>query len=472
MANDVTEYGRKKVTWPDLASDPGQTLHDQVTGSVANISNQLSKHWSGDVSIAAGQTDIPDIIVIKGDYFYYDDGTADSTYWDVWQGTYVKGGDNSVTPNSEYMYYDLDTDTVYAGTDDIPQDFGNGASISAPPVWFYAPRYYDDPEQYGYGPDNQNGWNIIVYFWWSFTNEGDPNFDNPPYGAEGWYQAYTNDDPTDNTSFITNLNADYPENGESPFYCKSEITRNGQAYPNLNNMDNNYNGIDYSRPFVTYGSNLTVENFVHNLDTPLSQLRYYVKKDGAFLTKNATDAYFDIQEVDSNTISLAPKDGNSCTVQLYVEPNMYVEPAHFPTYFFYEVKDAIMNFTDDFDDGTPLFDINSMKITFRRINNIVFWSTTSTFYMKAVTNTWNYAECNLTTNYIDANSNTLFPDELKTTLNAQEGVCGFANLRGYIFSFRMEPGAFKIYVQQTGTDNSTPSDQTGWSGLSGHYMID
>lgn len=474
MANDVTEYGRKKVTWPDLASDPGQTLHNQVTGSVANISNQLSKHWSGLVSIAAGQANsVTDQIIIKGDYLYNDDGSADNTeQWDYWHGTYQRGGNNSIVSDSEFMYYDGDTQTLYTNVDSAPQDFGNQqGSISGPPVWYYAPRYSDNPEIYGYDEGNRDGWNIIVYYWWSFTNEGDPNFDQPLYGCEGWSMNYTYDDPTDPNNPISSFaSSDYPDYG-TPFYTQTETIIDGKSSPDLSALNSEYNGIDYSQPFITYGSILVVENFVHNLDTPLAQLRYFVKKDGAFLPKVDVDDYFDIQEVDNNTISLSPIDGSACDVELYVEPNMYVETAHFADYFFFERKDCYMAFEDVYDPATPKFGINSMRITFRRINNTVFWSTTSQFYMRTVDNEWNYAECNLNTNNINANDQEKLPQELRTTLNAQEGICGYANIKGYIFSFKMQPALFTIYCRRIVPLMGSESDQTGWSGLSGHYMI-
>lgn len=56
MANNVTEYGRQKVSWPDLGSSPGVTLHGQITSSIANLSNSITGKWAGVISFAIGQT--------------------------------------------------------------------------------------------------------------------------------------------------------------------------------------------------------------------------------------------------------------------------------------------------------------------------------------------------------------------------------------------------------------------------------
>lgn len=56
MPQTVTEYGRQKITWPDLGYDGGANLHSAITGSVARISNQISRYWSGVQTLTVNQT--------------------------------------------------------------------------------------------------------------------------------------------------------------------------------------------------------------------------------------------------------------------------------------------------------------------------------------------------------------------------------------------------------------------------------
>lgn len=56
MANLTSPYGRQLVAWPDLGSDPGTTLHSQITGAITVLSNQLNSKWSGVLTLSASAT--------------------------------------------------------------------------------------------------------------------------------------------------------------------------------------------------------------------------------------------------------------------------------------------------------------------------------------------------------------------------------------------------------------------------------
>lgn len=56
MPNPTSPYGRQDVAWPDLGSDPGSTLHGQITGAIAYLSNNITARWSGSLTLAASAT--------------------------------------------------------------------------------------------------------------------------------------------------------------------------------------------------------------------------------------------------------------------------------------------------------------------------------------------------------------------------------------------------------------------------------
>lgn len=56
MPNPTTQYGRQDVAWPDLRSDPGSTLHGQITAAIAYLSNNITARWSGSLTLSASST--------------------------------------------------------------------------------------------------------------------------------------------------------------------------------------------------------------------------------------------------------------------------------------------------------------------------------------------------------------------------------------------------------------------------------
>lgn len=56
MPNPTSPYGRQDLAWPDLGSDPGSTLHGQITAAVAYLSNNITARWSGSLTLAASST--------------------------------------------------------------------------------------------------------------------------------------------------------------------------------------------------------------------------------------------------------------------------------------------------------------------------------------------------------------------------------------------------------------------------------
>lgn len=56
MPNLTAPYGRQDVAWPELGSDPGTTLHSQITGAIAYLSNNVTARWSGELSLGNGGT--------------------------------------------------------------------------------------------------------------------------------------------------------------------------------------------------------------------------------------------------------------------------------------------------------------------------------------------------------------------------------------------------------------------------------
>lgn len=56
MANLTSPYGRQDVAWPDLGSDPGVTLHSQITSAIAYLSNNVTARWSGSLTLGASAT--------------------------------------------------------------------------------------------------------------------------------------------------------------------------------------------------------------------------------------------------------------------------------------------------------------------------------------------------------------------------------------------------------------------------------
>lgn len=47
MPQTSTEYGRQKISWPDLGHDGGVNLHSKIVGSITRVSDQLNRYWSG-----------------------------------------------------------------------------------------------------------------------------------------------------------------------------------------------------------------------------------------------------------------------------------------------------------------------------------------------------------------------------------------------------------------------------------------
>lgn len=56
MANPTSQYGRQDIAWPDLGSDPGSTLHGQITSAIAVLSNNITARWSGVQTLANAAT--------------------------------------------------------------------------------------------------------------------------------------------------------------------------------------------------------------------------------------------------------------------------------------------------------------------------------------------------------------------------------------------------------------------------------
>ena len=56
MPNPTSPYGRQQLDWPDLGSDPGTTLHTQITTAIGILSNQVNSKWSGSQTLAAAAT--------------------------------------------------------------------------------------------------------------------------------------------------------------------------------------------------------------------------------------------------------------------------------------------------------------------------------------------------------------------------------------------------------------------------------
>ena len=56
MPNPTTAYGRQDVAWPDLGSDPGTTLWNQITTAIGFLSNNVTARWSGVFNLSASGT--------------------------------------------------------------------------------------------------------------------------------------------------------------------------------------------------------------------------------------------------------------------------------------------------------------------------------------------------------------------------------------------------------------------------------
>jgi hypothetical protein len=56
MPNPTSPYGRQQLDWPDLGSDPGSTLHTQITTAIGILSNQVNSRWSGEQTLSDGST--------------------------------------------------------------------------------------------------------------------------------------------------------------------------------------------------------------------------------------------------------------------------------------------------------------------------------------------------------------------------------------------------------------------------------
>jgi|GEM_PF-6681617 len=56
MPNPTSPYGRQDLAWPDLGSDPGSTLHSQITQSIAFLSSNVTARWSGVFNLTASST--------------------------------------------------------------------------------------------------------------------------------------------------------------------------------------------------------------------------------------------------------------------------------------------------------------------------------------------------------------------------------------------------------------------------------
>lgn len=56
MPNPTSPYGRQDLAWPDLGSDPGSTLHGQITTAIGFLSNNITARWSGSLTLASSGT--------------------------------------------------------------------------------------------------------------------------------------------------------------------------------------------------------------------------------------------------------------------------------------------------------------------------------------------------------------------------------------------------------------------------------
>ena len=56
MPQTTTDYGRQKISWPDLGHDGGVNLHSKIVGSVERISNQITRYWSGSQTLQPNAT--------------------------------------------------------------------------------------------------------------------------------------------------------------------------------------------------------------------------------------------------------------------------------------------------------------------------------------------------------------------------------------------------------------------------------
>ena len=56
MPNPTSPYGRQDLAWPDLGSDPGTTLWNQITTAIGSLSNNVTARWSGSLTLSASGT--------------------------------------------------------------------------------------------------------------------------------------------------------------------------------------------------------------------------------------------------------------------------------------------------------------------------------------------------------------------------------------------------------------------------------
>jgi hypothetical protein len=56
MPTTTTNYGRQNISWPDLGYDSGAGLHASIVGSLATLSNQISRYWSGSQALVAAES--------------------------------------------------------------------------------------------------------------------------------------------------------------------------------------------------------------------------------------------------------------------------------------------------------------------------------------------------------------------------------------------------------------------------------
>jgi len=100
MPQTTTAYGRQDVAWPDLGSDPGSTLHGQITAAIGFLSNNVTARWSGSLTLAASATS--DII------HNFNSNLSNLKYFVVESGVPLSRADQ----NANYLFSFVDADTI------------------------------------------------------------------------------------------------------------------------------------------------------------------------------------------------------------------------------------------------------------------------------------------------------------------------------------------------------------------------
>jgi len=100
MPQTTTLYGRQDVAWPDLGSDPGSTLHGQITSAIGFLSNNVTARWSGSLTLAASATS--DII------HNFNSSLSNLKYFVVESGVPL----SKSAQDSSYLFTLVDADTI------------------------------------------------------------------------------------------------------------------------------------------------------------------------------------------------------------------------------------------------------------------------------------------------------------------------------------------------------------------------